>query len=110
MKIDVSNTLWMLTGFHKKMRLKNNSYIHKGHNGTALFSIHVLTFPGNDVLHALTTQGQYRLHVDLQDWGTDEHYYAQYDSFRVGPAATRPNPSLPRPFPVPSPIRPNTPR
>ncbi|XP_022107438.1 ficolin-2-like [Acanthaster planci] len=37
---------------------------------------------GNDNLHRLTAQGEYRLRVDLEDFG-DNTRYAEYDTFRV---------------------------
>lgn len=36
---------------------------------------------GNDHIHELTTQGDYSLRIDLEDW-SNMHKYALYQSFR----------------------------
>lgn len=43
----------------------------------------IYIFTGNDNLHYLSTQANYRLIVILEDW-ENETRYAVYDSFRVG--------------------------
>ena len=40
------------------------------------------TILGNELLHLLTTQGQYALRVDMWDW-EGHRAYAEYSSFKV---------------------------
>jgi hypothetical protein len=65
---------------HVYVSIYNNTYKH------ALNTYDMLCCTGNADLAWLTSQNDYKLRFDLQDWDEDTRY-AEYGTFTVGPAS-----------------------